>query len=102
MRGACREPELDRSGLSTWQGRTHAPAPCLCQKAPREAMIEQVVIRQIKHGRQISLGKCRKIHATRSSPSGLGMMQPEGRPQQSNGLGMMQPEGRPQQSKLKT
>ena len=38
--------------------------------------------RQVKHGRQIILGKCRKIHATGSGPSGLGMMQPEGRPQQ--------------------
>ena len=38
--------------------------------------------RQVKHGRQISLGKRRKIHATGSSPSGLGMMQPEGHPQQ--------------------
>ena len=37
--------------------------------------------RQIKHGRQIGLGKRRKVHATGSSPSGLGMMQPEGRPQ---------------------
>ena len=38
--------------------------------------------RQVKHGKQISLGKCRKIHATGSGPSDLGMMQPEGRPQQ--------------------
>ena len=37
---------------------------------------------QVKYGKQISLGKCRKIHATGSGPSGLGMMQPEGRPQQ--------------------
>ena len=36
----------------------------------------------VKHGKQINLGKCRKIHATGSGPSGLGMMQPEGRPQQ--------------------
>ena len=58
------------------------------------------------------MGKCRKIHATGSAPSGLGMMQPEGRPQQGklktyakvihatgtdpHGLGMMQPEGRSQ------
>ena len=38
--------------------------------------------RKVKQGRQISLGKCRKIHATGSGPSGLGMMQPEGCPQQ--------------------
>ena len=37
---------------------------------------------QAKHGEQISLGKCRKIHATGSGSSGLGMMQPEGRPHQ--------------------
>ena len=37
---------------------------------------------QVKYGKQISLGKCRKIHATGSGPSGLGMMQPEGRPKQ--------------------
>ena len=43
MRGACREPELDRSGLLTWQGRTHAPASCLCEEAPWEATIDQVV-----------------------------------------------------------
>ena len=24
-------PELDHSDLSVWQGRTHAPAPCLCE-----------------------------------------------------------------------
>ena len=29
VRGACREPELGRSDLSTWQGKTHAPAACL-------------------------------------------------------------------------
>ena len=68
--------------------------------------------RQVKHGKQISLGKCRKIHAAGSGPSGLGIMQPEGRPQQGKlktkakgihatgtdpcGLGIMQPEGRSQ------
>ena len=36
----------------------------------------------VKHGKQINLSKCRKIHATGSGPSGLGMMQPEGCPQQ--------------------
>ena len=46
------------------------------------ATTEQVAIRQVKHRRQTSLSKCRKIHATGSGPSGLGMMQPEGRPQQ--------------------
>ena len=47
------------------------------------ATTEQVAIRQVKHGRQTSLGKCGKVHATGSGPSGLGMMQPEERPQQS-------------------
>ena len=37
---------------------------------------------QVKHEEQINLDKCRKIHATGSGLSGLGMMQPEGRPQQ--------------------
>ena len=37
---------------------------------------------QVEHGEQVNLDKCRKIHATGSGPSGLGMMQPEGRPQQ--------------------
>ena len=37
---------------------------------------------QIKHGEQINLDECRKMRATGSGPSGLGMMQPEGRPQQ--------------------
>jgi hypothetical protein len=49
------------------------------------------------------------IHAIGTDPHGLGMMQPEGRPQlyenektihtvgtDPHGLGMMQPEGRPQ------
>ena len=54
-----------------------------CEKAPWEAMIEQAIaVGRLSMKRQISLGKCRKIHATGSGPSGLGMMQPEGRPQQ--------------------
>ena len=54
-----------------------------CEKASWEAMIEQVIIMgRSSIGRKISLGEYRKIHATGSGPSGLGMMQPEGRPQQ--------------------
>ena len=72
--------------------------------------------RQVKQGEQINFGKCRKIHATGSGPSGLGMMQPEGRPQQGKlqtyakgihvigtdprGLGIMQPEGCSQLNEL--
>ena len=82
MRGACHEPELDHSGLSTWQGWTRGLVLCQCEEAPWEATTEQVVIGQIKHGRRISLVKCEKIHAAGSGPSGLGMMQAEGRPQQ--------------------
>ena len=37
---------------------------------------------QVKHGEQIGLDNCRKIHTTGSGPSSVGMMQPEGRPQQ--------------------
>ena len=37
---------------------------------------------QVKHGEQINLDKCRKMRAIGSGPSGLGMMQPEGHPQQ--------------------
>ena len=36
---------------------------------------------QVKHEEQIDWDKCRKIHATGSSPSGSGTMQPEGHPQ---------------------
>ena len=81
MRG-CRGPELDRSDLSAWQGRTHALAPCPCGAPGGGDDRAGGSSWQVKHGEQINKDKCRKIHATGSGPSGLGMMHPEGRPQQ--------------------
>ena len=66
VRGACREPELDRSGLSTWQGRTHAPAPCQCEEAPWEATTEHAVITS-----RLSMeGKSTRVNAERCMPLG--------------------------------
>ena len=48
---------------------------------PRRVAVKRVVtISRLGREKQNSLGKCRKIHATGSGPSGLGMMQPERRP----------------------
>ena len=88
VRGACREPELDRSGLSTLQGRTRAQAPCQREQLPWWVAIEQTIIT----GRLRMRGRSAWVNAERYMPLGSG----------PSGLGMMQPEGRPQQGKLKT
>ena len=83
MRGACREPELDRSGLSTLQGQTQAQAPCQREQLPWWVTIEKViVIDRLSMESKLAQVNVGKIHATGFGPSGLGMMQPEGRPQQ--------------------
>ena len=71
MRGACREPELGRSGFSTWQGRTRAPAPCWREEAPWEATIEQVVIGQVTIIGRLSMEvKSAWVNAERYMPLG--------------------------------
>ena len=83
MCGACREPELDRSGLSMLQGWTRAQAPCQREQLPWWLTIEQViVIDRLSMESKLAQVNAGKIHAIGSGPSGLGMMQPEGRPQQ--------------------
>ena len=82
VRGACREPELDRSGLSMLQGWTRAQAPGQREQLPWWLTIEQViVIDRLSMESKLAQVNAGKIHANGSGPSGLGMMQPEGHPQ---------------------
>ena len=83
MRGVCHETELGRPDLSTLQGRTHAHAPCQCEWPPWEARVKQItIIGRLGMESILAQVNAGKIHAIGSGPSGLGMMQPEGRPQQ--------------------
>ena len=65
----------------SWQGQTHAPAPCLCRGPEGGDDRAGDSSWQVKHEEQINLDKCRKIHATETDPCGLGIMHPEGRSQ---------------------
>ena len=89
---------LDRAqplDLSTLQGRARAQTPCLTlsregsrrkttgARLPWWVTIKQaIVIHRLRMESNLAQVNAGKMHATGSGPSGLGMMQPEGRPQQ--------------------
>ena len=76
-------PELDRSDLSMLQGRTQAQASCQREQLPWWVTVKQViVIDRLSMESKLAQVNAGKIHAAGSGPSGLGMMQPKGRPQQ--------------------
>ena len=95
MNGAGPPDRAQPLDLSTLQGRTRAQTPCLaflCEGSRRKtigaqlswwaAMKQVIVIGRLSMERKLAQVNVGKIHATGSGPSGLGMMQPEGRPQQ--------------------